>query len=566
MIPEVADVLSAEEVRETAEYLAELQQPSGLIPWFPGGHCDPWNHVESAMALDVAGMHRPAEAAYEWLADVQRPNGSWHNYYGSDGSVEEDKLDTNVCAYIATGVWHHWRCTWDRAFLDHLWPTVERALDWTLSLRRPDGLVLWAVEADGTRTWDYALLTGTSSIQHAFRCGVALADIVGEPHPEWERAADVMVHAIAERPLAFEPKVRWAMDWYYPVLTGALTGEAAKARLAEGWDVFAMEGRGIRCVSDEPWVTASETAECAVAFAAIGDRATATELLAWTRAHRREDGSYWTGLVYDSEHPDGIHFPFEEHTSYTAAAVILAADAITGASPAAALFTPRPAPRLNPGSDARWVSRMTPNGCQNRRGAGSVDAVEDPQRAGGGGESEAAALEGREVDLLVRRAAAVGGVREDVVDRQRPADRHVWCPAGVVGAGRLDAVPAVDEHQGRRHRPVAGDHRRLTDHRHDPVLQPGVRIVSRNVGSVSISPVRASTSDGVVVLPAGLVLLRAAVVVDSEHDRARLTSGRAEPDRRAAAVRPDLDERRTRHRRRSRQLPLRAARRPPRRA
>jgi Prenyltransferase and squalene oxidase repeat len=334
MIPEVPDVLSAEEVRETAEYLAELQQPSGLIPWFPGGHCDPWNHVESAMALDVAGMHRPAEAAYEWLADVQRPDGSWHNYYGSDGLVEEDKLDTNVCAYIATGVWHHWRCTWDRAFLDHLWPTVERALDWTLSLRRPDGLVLWAVEADGTRTWDYALLTGTSSIQHAFRCGVALADIVGEPHPEWERAADVMVHAIAERPLAFEPKVRWAMDWYYPVLTGALTGEAAKARLAEGWDVFAMEGRGIRCVSDEPWVTASETAECALAFAAIGDRATATELL--------EDGSYWTGLVYDSEHPGGIHFPFEEHTSYTAAAVVLAADAITGASPAAALFTPRP--------------------------------------------------------------------------------------------------------------------------------------------------------------------------------------------------------------------------------
>ena len=135
----------------TAEHLAELQQPSGLIPWFPGGHCDPWNHVESAMALDVAGMHGPAEAAYEWLADVQRPDGSWHNYYWSDGSVEEDKLDTNVCAYVATGVWHHWRCTWDRAFLDHLWPTVERALDWVLSLRRRDGFVLWAVEADGTR-------------------------------------------------------------------------------------------------------------------------------------------------------------------------------------------------------------------------------------------------------------------------------------------------------------------------------------------------------------------------------------------------------------------------------
>ena len=37
-----------------------------------------------------------------------------------------------------------------------------------------------------------------------------------------------------------------------------------------------------------------------------------------------------------------MRFPFEEHTSYTAAAVVLAADAIAGASPASALFTPRP--------------------------------------------------------------------------------------------------------------------------------------------------------------------------------------------------------------------------------
>jgi GH15 family glucan-1,4-alpha-glucosidase len=339
MIPDLPGVLSAEEVAVSADHLASLQVPSGMIPWFPGGHCDPWNHVESAMALDVAGRHEAAEDAYEWLAGSQRPDGAWHNYYWPDGTVEEDKLDTNVCAYLATGVWHHWRCTWDRAFLDHLWPTVERAVDWVLSLRRPDGLALWAVEADGTRRWDYALLTGSCSIQHALRCATAIAEVVAEPRPDWLAAADVMTTSIVERPEAFEPKRRWAMDWYYPVLTGALTGEAAKTRLAEGWEAFAMEGRGIRCVSDEPWVTASETAECALAFAAIGDRATASDLLTWTRAHRRPDGAYWTGLVHDGRRIPAS-FPFEEHTSYTAAAVILAADAIAGASPASGLFTP----------------------------------------------------------------------------------------------------------------------------------------------------------------------------------------------------------------------------------
>ena len=334
---ELDGVITADEVCSTADHLVALQTDTGMIPWFRGGHCDPWNHVESAMALDIAGRHHEAERAYEWLVDIQRNDGSWHAYYGADGSVEDDKLDTNVCAYIATGVWHHWRCTWDRGFADNMWPTVERALDFVLSTRRDDGLALWAVEADGTRRWDYALLTGTASIQHALRCGAALGDALGEPRPDWRRAADVMVDAICTRPEAFEPKLRWAMDWYYPVLTGALRGDAAKARMADGWSTFIMEGLGTRCVSDEPWVTASETAECALAFAAIGDVDTAVDLLRWTRTHRTDSGAYWTGIVYPNQRPevgDGpVLFPFDEHTSYTAAAVLLAVSIPITATP-----------------------------------------------------------------------------------------------------------------------------------------------------------------------------------------------------------------------------------------
>ncbi|MEY2755227.1 MAG: hypothetical protein RJB65_1585 [Actinomycetota bacterium] len=332
-LPHIDGVLTADEVVQTAESIAALQLDTGMIPWFPGGHCDPWNHVETAMALDVAGLHAPAERAYEWLVDIQLENGSWWNYYLPDGSVEEAKLDTNVCAYIATGVWHHWLCTWDRAFVDHLWPTVRRSLDWVLSMRRPDGSVLWARTAEDT-PWDYALLTGSSSIAHALRCGSRLADLVNEPRPDWNVAADVLTHIVAERPDTFEPKERWAMDWYYPVLTGCLVDGAAKARLAEGWTVFAMDGRGIRCVSDEPWVTASETAEASIAHAVIGDLATATDLLRWTRPHRRADGAYLTGIVY----PTLETFPPLETSAYTGAAVILAADAITGASPASDVF------------------------------------------------------------------------------------------------------------------------------------------------------------------------------------------------------------------------------------
>ena len=255
-------VLSADELQATGDHLASLQLDTGMIPWFPGGHCDPWNHVESAMALDVAGFHDEAERAYDWLVDTQRPDGSWHAYYHCDGSVEDAKLDTNVCAYIATGVSHHLRLTWDRAFAERIWPTVERALEFVLGHRRDDGLPLWAVEPDA-RPWDYALLTGTSSIQHSLRCGARLGESVGEPRPQWIEAADVMAHAVRTRPDQFEPKTRWAMDWYYPVLTGVLDRRSRQGapRPRDGrrspW-----RASGIRCVSDEPWITASETAEC----------------------------------------------------------------------------------------------------------------------------------------------------------------------------------------------------------------------------------------------------------------------------------------------------------------
>ena len=63
-LPELPGILSAEQVADTADHLASLQRVDGMIPWFEGGHCDPWNHVEAAMALSVCGRLAEAEAAY----------------------------------------------------------------------------------------------------------------------------------------------------------------------------------------------------------------------------------------------------------------------------------------------------------------------------------------------------------------------------------------------------------------------------------------------------------------------------------------------------------------------
>jgi hypothetical protein len=320
----------------SVDWIASVQQADGMIPWFTGGHGDPWNHVEAAMALTAGGRRPEAEGAYRWLARTQRPDGAWHQYY-RDGQVEEATLDANVTAYVATGVWHHFVTTGDAGFLDSMWPVVEAAVGFVLELQTPRGEVIWARHADGT-PWSFALLTASSSTYASLRCAGRMAAALGHRRPEWDGAADRLRSVIAHEPGAFLPKDRWSMDWYYPVLTGVVTGDAARERLAAGYDRFVMDGLGVRCVADKEWVTAAETAECAMAHLAAGEADTAARLLGWADHLRHDDGSYFTGMV----HPQRHHFPAGERSTYSAAAVTLARAALAGAGPLVPMLTGPP--------------------------------------------------------------------------------------------------------------------------------------------------------------------------------------------------------------------------------
>lgn len=353
-VPDLPGVLSTDEIRATVASIAAEQQADGLIPWFGGGQADPWDHVEAAMALDVGGESGRAAAAYDWLRRAQRPDGSWASRYDPGSVVADPTAETNHAAYLAVGCWHHWLCTGDDGFLARMWPAVRGALDFVTGCQAAGGEIWWAAGDP------VALLTGSSSIHQALRCGTAIAERVGEPQPDWELAADLLAGAINERPGAFADKARYSMDWYYPILGGAVRGSAARERIEERWDEFVVPGRGAFCVSDQPWVTGAETCELALALDTIGERSAAEELVAAMQHLREPDGSYWTGLVLT----DGVRWPVER-TTWTAAAVVLAVDALHGDHPRSGVFrsagrdVPRTeaAPLNVPGTEAGTTQR-----------------------------------------------------------------------------------------------------------------------------------------------------------------------------------------------------------------
>jgi hypothetical protein len=327
-----------------------------MILWSPGGHADPWNHVEAAMALTVCGLTDEAQRAYCWLVDNQLADGSWFNYYVA-GGVKDPRLDTNVCAYLAAGAYHYYLVTGETGLLGYLWSSIEQAVDFVLRWQLPDGSIRWSLDQSG-RPEDYALLTGSSSIYHSLRCAVAVAERLGKERPDWELAAGRLGHAVAHHPGAFAPKNEFAMDWYYPMLSGALEGEAGRQRMAQGWSEFVIEGRGVRCVSTGDWVTAAETAECVLALDALGLDGPALALFESAQGLRLPDGSYWTGMVY----PDLVTFPEAERTTYTAGAIILAADALSGATGAAGLFRGEHLPGTIDLAEP-WCTGRTQSGC-----------------------------------------------------------------------------------------------------------------------------------------------------------------------------------------------------------
>ena len=334
-VPYVEGILSAAQVAETAASIARMQEPDGAVPWTVGEHVDVWNHVEAAMALLVAGQVEAAEAAYEWCRRTQRADGSWPMKTVA-GVVEDHSGETNMCAYLAVGVWHHWMLRRDLDFVERMWPTVRAGLDFVTSHQLGFGGIAWSQEwSDGVpaKVNREALLAGSSSIYQSLRAGAALADLMDDPQPEWELAGGRLGHAVREHRDLFADKSTFSMDWYYPVLGGAVRGAAGQTLIASRWDDFVVPGLGIRCVDTNPWVTGAETCELAMALDCLDDRERALRLFADMQHLRHDDGSYWTGYVW----PDDVRWPHEQ-TTYTAAAVILAADELSRTSPASGIM------------------------------------------------------------------------------------------------------------------------------------------------------------------------------------------------------------------------------------
>jgi hypothetical protein len=330
------DTTSLDGMNHLGSFISHLQFASGAIPSNKDGSHDPWDHLEAVMGLATLGFAHEAMLGLEWMKKNQNEDGSWYNLYQDNNAIEKNK-QSNFSTYIAVAVWHNYLLTNDLNILEEFWNSIEKGMVFTLSLQNSNGAIAWNVDELGITDEDY-LLTGCSSIAKSIECSIAICEILNKSDFKslLINAHSKLLHAIKNPVGIFDlqkDRSRFSMDWYYPILSGAISDENLAILIKKITEIFWISGFGIKCVADEPWVTVAETCECSIAFKKIGHEKNASELLLNAAAIVDKNSVPYMGWQLKEK----IYWP-KEQPSWTSGALILAADANNDLTQASNLF------------------------------------------------------------------------------------------------------------------------------------------------------------------------------------------------------------------------------------
>ena len=330
------DFLRKEIFKINGAYIKSIQYKSGAIPSNEDGTHDPWDHIESIMGLNIYKDIEASKSAFNWLTHHQNSDGSWYAKYYKRDAIEKNK-PTHFSPYIAVAALHFFRIFKDINFLQSIWSSIELAVNFSVELQQDNGTIPWSINNNSQIENDY-LLTGCSSILKSIECGIALSKILNKTEniEKWKKAHLLLSNAIQDPDGKFDlikDRKRFSMDWYYPILSGCLKQDEKSYYINKIFKDFYLDGIGIKCVIEEPWVTVAETSEFILALMCAGYDDEAKRLLFDVLNISDEEGIPFMGWQYEQN----IFWP-EEKPSWTAAALMLSADCVFDYSDASDLF------------------------------------------------------------------------------------------------------------------------------------------------------------------------------------------------------------------------------------
>ena len=221
-----------------------------------GEHTDVWNHVEARWRCSSAGSVEAAERAYAWVRSTAargRLVADEDRRRRGGGPLRRDQhVGLPRRRRSGTTGWSRR----DEAFVRRMWPAVRRALDCVVShaaaVRRHRlvaGVARRPARGRSTRRRCWPARRASTT-----RCapGWRSPSCSTSRSPSGSSPAAGSATRCASTATCSWTSPTFSMDWYYPVLGGAVRGDAAHALLAERWDTFVEPGPRHPLRVDEP--------------------------------------------------------------------------------------------------------------------------------------------------------------------------------------------------------------------------------------------------------------------------------------------------------------------------
>ena len=317
-------------------YVLNQQLKSGVIPSNTDGSFDPWDFIESITALNFIFKQEEAKKSFRWLKENQNEDGSWFSNYSSSGEPIETNKPTHFSSYISVGLLHYYKTFSDLDFLEEMWPSLKKATNFSIKHQTQKGTIPWSIDSKGDIENDY-LITASSSILKSLECSSAIEKILNlDLNPDWIMAYELLSNALRHPKGLFDlqkDRSNFSMDSYYPVISGCLNKNEIEGAIQQTLNNFYEDGLGIKCVREEPWITVAETNEFVIALVIGNKKDLAKKILLESTLISDKNNIPYMGWQYKEK----IFWPNEKPT-WTAAAMLLAADAVFGYTSASDLF------------------------------------------------------------------------------------------------------------------------------------------------------------------------------------------------------------------------------------
>jgi hypothetical protein len=330
------NIKSANFYNAIAIYVLNQQLKSGVIPSNDDGSFDPWDFIESITALNFIFKQEEAKKSFRWLKANQNEDGSWFSKYSSSGEPIETNKPTHFSSYISVGLLHYYKTFSDLDFLEEMWPSLKKATNFSIKHQTQKGTIPWSIDSKGDIENDY-LITASSSILKSLECASAIEKILNlDLNPDWIMAYELLSNALRHPKGLFDlqkDRSNFSMDSYYPVISGCLNKNEIEEAIQQTLNNFYEDGLGIKCVREEPWITVAETNEFVIALVIGNKKDLAKKILLESTLISDKNNIPYMGWQYKEK----IFWPNEKPT-WTAAAMLLAADAVFGYTSAADLF------------------------------------------------------------------------------------------------------------------------------------------------------------------------------------------------------------------------------------